>query len=152
MELADKGWSIIVTLHFNPGSETKTRGHLGSQLERKATHQLKVSQLKGEDSDVRKIETQLGRQGNITPFFIRWDDSVGGFTVCEDPANERSEAKEKEKEATEQKYIECLPGNAAEVCRKLGDDFSVNAVRNKLQKMADAGIISKDPETKVYSL
>jgi hypothetical protein len=34
--------SIILSIHLNPGSDFKTRGHLGSQLERKAETNLKI--------------------------------------------------------------------------------------------------------------
>ena len=36
---------IVCAIHLNPGSDFKTRGHLGSQLERKAETNLKIEKL-----------------------------------------------------------------------------------------------------------
>ncbi|MDP0498700.1 MAG: bifunctional DNA primase/polymerase [Verrucomicrobiota bacterium JB022] len=38
---------IVNVIHLNPGSESKTRGHLGSQLERKAESNLRLEADKG---------------------------------------------------------------------------------------------------------
>jgi len=48
---------IITVLHQNPGATGKTRGHLGSQIERKAETSLRVEKA----SDVFKIWAENGR-------------------------------------------------------------------------------------------
>jgi len=65
---------VILVLHLNPGSDSKTRGHLGSQLERKAESILAVSK---KDS-VSSIEGKLLRNSGDIPIqeFV-YDTTIG---------------------------------------------------------------------------
>lgn len=65
---------VILVLHLNPGSDSKTRGHLGSQLERKAESILVVSK---KDS-VSSIEGKLLRNSGDIPIqeFV-YDTTIG---------------------------------------------------------------------------
>ena len=69
--------AIIVILHLNPASESKARGHLGSQLERKSESNLMLE--KQEDGTTRLYATkQRGR--SITKdkaICFRWSDEFG---------------------------------------------------------------------------
>ena len=69
--------AIISVLHVNPGSESnKTRGHLGSQLERKAETNL---MLEKDDEGVSALFTRTSRHADISrqdgPRF-RWDEKA----------------------------------------------------------------------------
>jgi hypothetical protein len=84
---------IICLLHENPGSETgKTRGHLGSQLERKAETNLRLSK---DTAGVTTVYTERSRHCHIPkesgPRF-QWDDAAGMHLSCGTMAIEKSES------------------------------------------------------------
>lgn len=88
--------SILGLLHLNPGSETKSRGHLGSQLERKAETQLEMHA----DGEERIICAPVARH---RPIFkdngvrIAWSDEAGDFVRIEGtPADAKQSAKVEE--------------------------------------------------------
>jgi hypothetical protein len=66
---------ITCVIHFNPGSE-KTRGHLGSQLERKAETNLRIDK----DGEVSEVWSEKQRRAPIVkgkgPRF-QWSDESG---------------------------------------------------------------------------
>jgi len=66
---------IVTVIHFNPGT-VKTRGHLGSQLERKAESNLRLDK----DNETTTIWSEKQRRAAITqsegPRF-RWSDEAG---------------------------------------------------------------------------
>ena len=84
---------IITTLHENPGSENgKTRGHLGSELERKAETNLRF--VKGADG-ITTIYTELSRSCHIPKdegFCFRWSEEAQMHVSCGGAAevNERA--------------------------------------------------------------
>jgi 5S rRNA maturation endonuclease (ribonuclease M5) len=88
---------IFCRLHENPGTETgKTRGHLGSQLERKAETNLRLSK---DTTGVTTIYTERSRHCHIPkesgPRFA-WDDAAG-MHLSRGPGNvEKENAKAKE--------------------------------------------------------
>ena len=66
---------VIGVIHFNPGSD-KSRGHLGSQLERKAESNLRLDKT----ADVTCIWSDKQRRSPIpkeTGPCFRWDDGAG---------------------------------------------------------------------------
>jgi hypothetical protein len=84
---------IIVSLHENPGTETgKTRGHLGSELARKAETNLSLAK----DADgIVTLFSERSRSVHIAkatgPRFA-WDDGAGMHMSCGSMANEKAEA------------------------------------------------------------
>jgi len=68
---------IIVVLHLNPGDTGKSRGHLGSELNRKAETVLRVTK---DEHEVSKVETKWFRHAPIpakdAPCFA-WSDEQG---------------------------------------------------------------------------
>jgi hypothetical protein len=79
MEQANKhDIAIVGVLHLNPGSEAKSRGHLGSQLERKSKTIIQINEKDG----VRTVFTKLARKKPIRekdgPRFA-WCDDTGNF-------------------------------------------------------------------------
>jgi phage/plasmid primase-like uncharacterized protein len=76
---------ISGVIHFNPGTE-KTRGHLGSQFERKAETNLRLDKT----NDVTTIWSEKQRRAPIfkgTGPSFRWDDQLQMHVSCEPSAN-----------------------------------------------------------------
>ena len=74
MKLAtDHNIAIVGALHLNPNSESKSRGHLGSQLERKSKTVLKIDV---DENGVRETYTQLARKQMVYKghgVFWKWE-------------------------------------------------------------------------------
>lgn len=71
--------AIVGVLHLNPGSEAKSRGHLGSQLERKSKT---IIQIDCDDDGVRTVYTKLARKRPISKkdgIRFQWCDTAGNF-------------------------------------------------------------------------
>lgn len=90
------GCPIFAVLHLNPGSDFKSRGHLGSQIERKAETVLK---LKKEVVNGREVVTAFTGKAREKPIFessgprFTWSDEAGMHRSCAS----RAEAGEAEK-------------------------------------------------------
>lgn len=73
---------IVTVLHLNPSSETKSRGHLGSQLERKSESNLKLEK----QDETTVVHSERMRRAPIAkdtgPRF-RWSDEHGMHVSCE---------------------------------------------------------------------
>jgi hypothetical protein len=87
---------IIVVIHFNPGSE-KTRGHYGSQLERKAESNLKLEKDAGEITEVWADKQRRQPIPKGTGPRFRWSNDHGMHVSC--PANFIGPAEEARREA-----------------------------------------------------
>lgn len=87
---------ILNIVHLNPGSDFKTRGHLGSQLERKSETNLR---LEKDDSGATVIWADKNRRApipkNTAPRFA-WNDEAGMHVTI---ASQRSSKDEAEKQA-----------------------------------------------------
>lgn len=83
---------IVCVIHLNPGSEFKTRGHLGSQLERKAETNLKIEK----DDDRSIIWSDKNRHAPIlkhsAPRFA-WSDSSSMHVSVQSIASSKDELK-----------------------------------------------------------
>ncbi|HSI82990.1 MAG TPA: hypothetical protein VK970_04350 [Candidatus Methylacidiphilales bacterium] len=89
---------IICVLHENPGSAIgKTRGHLGSQLERKAATNLRMDK---DCNGIIEIYTEKARRGFIGkghgPCFT-WSDEAMMHVSCPSRSTQKSEIKNKER-------------------------------------------------------
>jgi len=83
---------VVGVIHFNPGSD-KTRGHLGSQFERKAESNLRLDK----DGDcITEIWSEKQRRAPIPkgtgPCFC-WDDDRAMHVSVANPSEARAEAK-----------------------------------------------------------
>ena len=70
--------AIVGVLHLNPGSEEKSRGHLGSQLGRKSQTVLQIKR----DGDRRVMFTQRARKKPLDEkdgVVFEWSDQKHGF-------------------------------------------------------------------------
>jgi hypothetical protein len=86
--------SVVLVIHFNPGGD-KTRGHLGSQLERKAETNLRLDK---DDNGVTTIWSAKQRRAPILrgtgPRFC-WSVGAGMHMSIESAAVTKKQAKEK---------------------------------------------------------
>ena len=88
--------AILGVLHLNPGSDTKSRGHLGSQLERKSKT---VLQIDVDSEGVRETYTYLARKQPVPKGHgasWQWSEAECGFVEITET---RAEARQKDKEA-----------------------------------------------------
>jgi len=94
--------SIIGVVHLNPGSEAKIRGHLGSQIERKAET---VLQLSMDDDLITAIWASKKRGAPLRkedgPRF-KWNDSRQMHTTMGDWREQKAKDREEKKVAREQ--------------------------------------------------
>lgn len=163
MSLADEyECAITGVLHLNPGSEDKSRGHLGSQLGRKSETVLKIKI----DGDERHLFTQRARKKPITEdkaLRFAWNDERGGFMELEGtPGDAKLEAK---REALEE-LISDVVANSKQgdinmegwmhtvLCDKIMKIKGCvkRTAANKITEMTELGILKHSPKTGVYSL
>ena len=82
---------LLLVLHENPDEKTqKTRGHLGSQLERKAESNIRI--VKDRDG-VSKIYTERSRHTHIAPargHCFKFDEALGMHVTIEAERRERN--------------------------------------------------------------
>jgi hypothetical protein len=85
--------AIISILHMNPGSEVKGRGHLGSQLERKAESNLTLEKNENEVTRIRAIK-QRGKTipRDKEPSF-KWSDEHQMHRACATPGTEEAKSR-----------------------------------------------------------
>jgi hypothetical protein len=147
------GWAIefhcplIGVIHLNPGAQDKTRGHLGSQLERKAETNLRLEKLEGTTvvwSDKNRRAPILKSRG---PCFA-WSDDKGMHVSV--PNIE--EAREKEKVDRLRRLAEAVLGAAEKPYLtwtefKNGvqqiDGLQDSGARKKFEQMIAAGVVQK---------
>lgn len=84
--------AIVVVLHMNPGAETKGRGHLGSQLERKTESNITLEKT-GEITRVWSTK-QRGKaiSKDKAPAF-KWSDDDQMHRSCPTPDSDEPESK-----------------------------------------------------------
>lgn len=147
---------IIVIIHLNPGSSEKSRGHLGSHLERKSESMVSVTKQKG--SDVSKVKPFLLRNagGSDTPTIeFMWDKdkkqhSFIGYNYAD---NEKEKTK---KEVGVETIIDILEENPSLSHTKLKKlliektGTSESTAKRAITSAVNKGIIQK--ENGKYSL
>jgi hypothetical protein len=83
--------TLVSAIHLNPGSDFKTRGHLGSQLERKAEANLKIDK----EDEVCTLWAEKNRHApilkNSGPRFA-WDDEQRMHVSIESQQDARADA------------------------------------------------------------
>ncbi|MDR3409673.1 MAG: AAA family ATPase, partial [Formivibrio sp.] len=84
---------ILNIIHVNPGSDFKTRGHLGSQLERKSETNLR---LEKDGDEISVIWADKNRRAPIPktsgPCFC-WNEDAGMHTSVQNPSEAKAEAR-----------------------------------------------------------
>lgn len=137
---------IVTVLHENPGSETgKTRGHLGSQLERKAETSLRVA--KDTTSGIVTIWAERARNCMIPKsegHCIRYDKEQCGFVSC--GSAKQIKANEKLDEARQEVlkvFDGGAPGGYSDLCRKIMDvtGLKIDSAKKRVKSWTDLGLI-----------
>lgn len=146
---------IFGILHLNPGSDFKTRGHLGSQAERKAET---VLTLKRDQADAISAATHKSRHAPIPegkgPRF-QWDAEWGGFRSTETKAEERRSAADEKNAQLARDLFAVKPSlshkDATDRLAELtGAGF--DAAKKRLGRLRNAGFVSVTSGTGYYSL
>jgi hypothetical protein len=141
---------IVGVLHENPGGQTeKQRGHLGSQLERKAESNIRLVK----DSDgITVIYTEKSRHANIprsAGHRFKWSDEDAMHTTFEAEQNSRPDAHMAEKHFA-QELFNC-PGATgglswaelhARICELT--HLKQPGARRRFQKLLGLGFIEKN--------
>jgi hypothetical protein len=144
---------IIGILHLNPGSDFKTRGHLGSQLERKAESVIALEREK--NGEIVTVYLKEARHGylpkDLGPRFA-WDQEMGRHELVEGSRREAKAAARRQEELPEftllaNKIVE--PNGARKWGPFIQDIMSLRgATRASAERiftsMRNYGIIEKD--------
>jgi hypothetical protein len=146
--------TIATVLHENPGSETgKTRGHLGSQLERKAETNLRLAKDK---DGVTTVWAERARHCYLPkeqgPCFA-WNDAEAMHTSCGTSGEIKSAAtREKMQAEAEAAFVNRGSFRHAELMVAVGDSLEVKerAAKLRIQKWTAEGIIRKDAAGNYY--
>jgi hypothetical protein len=136
--------SVVVVIHCNPGS-VKVRGHLGSQLERKAESNLTIE--KGGKVSVIFSEKQRGAPilKDQAPRF-QWDDSSGMHISCESAGDIDRERKiEQWRNKAEDVFEEKRAMRYGDLSIAIKERFKVaeRTADRWIKDWGDAGIIQK---------
>ena len=147
---------VVVVLHENPGSEMKkTRGHLGSQLERKA--QTSVVVVKGED-EVVAMYARMARSckwDKKEAGYFKYDPEYGMHVTVDDPTVERQE----EKDAAERKMLKTLaekvltkPMLNKDLVKAIMEDLDVSesTAKSRITRLLYFTLIEKSAADKMY--
>ncbi len=144
---------VITVLHENPNSDFgKTRGHLGSQLERKAESNLRLSKDK---DGVTTIFSERSRHCHLPksqgPRF-RWDDESKMHRSCETKAEEKEQDRlagledEADMLAKMCGKEDFLRKDAIEALKKIRGVKQTAAI-NRLKILLAEGFVVLDPDT-----
>lgn len=141
---------ILIIIHENPGDSGKTRGHLGSQLERKAESNLRL--VKGKDG-VTEIFAERCRNASIPQgrgVCFEWSDEAGMHVRIERVAVNKLDAK---KAAAEGEAAEAFRGKVgavryAELKGLIAERLSVSAptAERRIAKWRRLGVIREHGE------
>ena len=143
---------IILIIHFNPKSE-KQRGHLGSQLQRKAESVIAIKKNEG----ISYIEPQLLRNGsnaNIPHIQFSYDETKGYHISC-GVFNKTSKEDEEKKqlEILAKTVFSDIPMSFTDAINKLTEitKSSNRTMSTRLKKMVELELVSKS-KGKLYSI
>ncbi len=146
---------IIGVIHVNPGSE-KTRGHLGSQLERKAESNLRIER----DGDVCSVWADKNRGAPLSKYrgpSFSWSNELGMHVSVASIGETKSSAKRAELHEEASRAFE----HARKAALSWGDlidairESSVigkSGARKKLAAMQKAGVVAKNGALGTYTL
>lgn len=141
---------IVTVLHENPGSlEGKTRGHLGSQLERKSETNLRLAK---DTNGVTTIWSDRARHGN-TPreqgMCFQWSDSAGMHVSCGTAREIKATAKSaKFREEAESIFGEAIEYSYTDYVAKIREAVGVakSTAEQRVKTYAAEGIVLKSTD------
>ncbi len=150
---------ILNIIHVNPSSETKTRGHLGSQLERKSETNLRLKY----DDGVSVIFADKNRRAPIPedsgPCF-QWNDGAGMHVSVANPSEAKAEAKSDAKLAAMRRDAETVFAKAGksalahkEMVELLAVAFSLkpSGARRRIENWLSSLVVTKQ-DSGLYTL
>jgi hypothetical protein len=139
--------AIVTILHENPGTETgKTRGHLGSQLERKAETLLRLEKR----DEITTLWAHMARHCSLPKsggLRFAWSGEAGMHVLVDSANDARSKAAGDDLMAF---AASCFEGKTALTWAALRDRIAVLAgikpksAIHRLERMRQAGIIQKN--------
>lgn len=146
--------TIATVLHENPGSETgKTRGHLGSQLERKAETNLRLAKDK---DGVTTIWAEKARhlylprdQGAC----FAWNDQAQMHTSCGTAGEiKQTASRDKARDEAERSFNGSATLRHDGLVVAIGEalDLQEKASKNRVKTWRESGIITKDTAGNYY--
>jgi hypothetical protein len=65
------GAAMVAVIHLNPGQNSKTRGHFGSEMQRKAHSQIELRR----DGDETIVKHVKGRHGHFQDYRFTWSEN-----------------------------------------------------------------------------
>jgi hypothetical protein len=147
---------IVGVIHLNPGHESKTRGHLGSQLTRKAETTLQIDL----DGEVKMLYTAKARHKPLPKsqaMRFQWSDDEHGFVEIEGtPAEAKQAAKIEEWTRTlrdiesETAMLAWKYGELVEAIQKAESLRSPTTAKSRINSWLDAGILRHDSTRGTY--
>jgi hypothetical protein len=148
--------AILGVLHLNPGSESKSRGHLGSHLERKSETVIQIDEHQG----VREMWTSKARKKPIHKgkgLRFAWSDEHHGFRELEGTASEMKMAAKTEEWARLlydiQSKTDMLAWNFTtlkkEICAVEGT--SARTASTRIKQLCEAGLLKHDAGRGIYT-
>ena len=149
--------AIIGVLHLNPGSDEKSRGHLGSQLGRKSQT---VLQIKQSDDGSRVLFTQRARKRSIPEAHgvrFAWCEESQGFVEIEGTPGEIKQAQKLEEWTRLLREIEAETKmlawkNKDLVCAIMeAEGVKKRTAQTRLKQWLDARLLKHDANRGVYT-
>lgn len=140
------GFPVLTVLHLNPGDTGKSRGHLGSHLNRKSEHVMRITR----DGEVCTLKTQWSRKAPIPagaePCF-KWCDAVHRHVTV------KSDATDDKREGYLETLDECFadaPPDGLRRCDLLAaiekhERISAGGARKQFDGMKAKGLLKKSP-------
>lgn len=145
---------IVCVLHFIPNG-MKLRGHLGSELQRKAAAILSIEQ----DSDpalsvVKALKVRDGSPLDVPLIQFGWDKELGMHAYCgEKPKEEKEKRKENELiEVARTIFSRQKFTTYVDLCEQIQEQLDVKerTAKSYIKFMREKGIIMKDPSNSSY--
>jgi hypothetical protein len=144
--------TVINVLHLNPGSEAKSRGHLGSQLERKSESNI---MLEKDSDDVTLIWGAKQRGKAITKanaVAFRWSDDSMMHTSCGNPKKEGHEPSGRKKKYEFTQFSTIFPRDPAKaiarqillrMAKEVSPGISDSSFYRVIDEAIDLGLLTR---------
>ncbi len=147
--------AVLGVLHLNPGSDFKSRGHLGSELDRKSETVMQITQ----DGDVREIWTSKARKKPIAKghgLCFQWSDEDKGFVEINTTMSEIKSYHKREEYTKELQEVErqtemkgwTFTGLQDAICAAIG--CKERTAANRIKAYQDAGLLTKNSKNGDY--
>lgn len=146
---------IVTVLHFIPNG-LKLRGHLGSELQRKAAAILSIEK-DGNDTGISVVKALKVRDGSpldVPLMQFAWDKELGMHTYCgEKPREEKEKRKEMELLKVAREIFEQQPYiTYIDLCEQIQSvmDVKERTAKSYIKYMRDKEIILRDPSNNTH--